>query len=70
MSTATGFDHGSAHPKIPAKMITHRRYTDPDYLESVAHELYGGSMRHDPTAAINALRTQARATTAPATSCN
>lgn len=58
VSTATGSIMVPAHPKILAKMITHRRYTDPDYLESVAHELYGGSMRHDPTAAINALRTQ------------
>ena len=48
----------AAHPKILAKMITHRRYTDPDYLESVAHEIYGGTMRHNPTAALTALRQQ------------
>lgn len=58
VSTATGAIMVPAHPKILAKMITHRRYTDPDYLESVAHELYGGSMRDDPSAAVNALRTQ------------
>ncbi len=56
VSTSTGTIMIPAHPKILAKMITHRRYTDPDYLESVAHELYGGSMRNDPTAAIRLLR--------------
>lgn len=57
VSTATGAIMVPAHPKILAKMVTHRRYTDPDYLESVAHELYGGSMRNDPSSAVNALRT-------------
>ncbi len=57
VSTATGAIMVPAHPRILAKMITHRRYTDPDYLESVAHELYGGSMRNDPSSAVNALRT-------------
>ena len=58
VSTATGSIMVPAHPKILAKMITHRRYTDPDYLESVAHEIYGGTMRHNPTAALTALRQQ------------
>jgi poly(3-hydroxyalkanoate) depolymerase len=56
VSTATGAIMIPAHPKILAKMITHRRYTDPDYLEEVAHELYGGTMRDDPAAALAALR--------------
>ena len=55
VSTATGSIMVPAHPKILAKMITHRRYTDPDYLESVAHEIYGGTMRHNPTAALTTL---------------
>ena len=55
-STATGAIMIPAHPKILAKMLTHRRYTDPDYLEEVAHELYGGTMRDDPAAALAALR--------------
>ncbi len=56
VSTATGALMVPAHPRILAKMITHRRYTDPDYLEEVAHELYGGTMRDDPAAALAALR--------------
>jgi poly(3-hydroxyalkanoate) depolymerase len=58
VSTATGALMVPAHPRVLAKMVTHRRYTDPSYLESVAHEIYGGSMRDDPTEAVNALRAQ------------
>lgn len=58
VSTATGALMVPAHPRVLAKMITHRRYTDPDYLETVAHELYGGSMRINPEDAVAALRAQ------------
>lgn len=58
VSTATGAIMVPAHPRVLAKMITHRRYTDPDYLETVAHTLYGGSMRTNPDDAVAALRAQ------------
>ncbi len=56
VSTATGAIMVPAKPNILAKMVTHRRYTDPSYLEEVAHELYGGTMRDDPAAALAALK--------------
>lgn len=60
VSTAAGAIMVPAHPKILAKIVTHKRYRDPDYLESVAAELYGGTMRHDPDIAANALRSTGR----------
>jgi pimeloyl-ACP methyl ester carboxylesterase len=46
-----------ARPSVLARMATPRRYTDRDYLTSVAGDLYGGTARTDParvTAAMNA----------------
>lgn len=60
VSTATGSIMVPAHPRVLSKMVTHRRYTDPEYLESIAHEIYGGSMRENPADAIAALRTHGR----------
>jgi poly(3-hydroxyalkanoate) depolymerase len=57
VSTATGMIMVPARPAVLARMVTPRRYTDPDYLASVAGDLYGGSARTDPdrvTAAMNA----------------
>jgi poly(3-hydroxyalkanoate) depolymerase len=57
VSTATGMIMVPAAPSVLARMATPRRYTNPDYLASVAGELYGGSARTDPalvTAAMNA----------------
>jgi poly(3-hydroxyalkanoate) depolymerase len=57
VSTATGMIMVPARPSVLARMATPRRYTDRDYLASVAGDLYGGSARSDPrrvTAAMNA----------------
>jgi pimeloyl-ACP methyl ester carboxylesterase len=34
-----------AHPRVLAKMITPRRFSDPDYAAAIAGELYGGTVR-------------------------
>jgi poly(3-hydroxyalkanoate) depolymerase len=47
-STATGALMVPANPFVLRKMITPRRYRDPDYATSVAAELYGGRMRREP----------------------
>jgi poly(3-hydroxyalkanoate) depolymerase len=57
VSTATGMIMVPARPSVLARMATPRRYTDRDYLASVAGDLYGGSARTDPagvTTAMNA----------------
>jgi poly(3-hydroxyalkanoate) depolymerase len=57
VSTATGALMVPARPSVLAKMITPRRYTNREYLEHVAGNLYGGSARTDPagvTATMNA----------------
>jgi poly(3-hydroxyalkanoate) depolymerase len=57
VSTATGMIMVPARPSVLARMVTPRRYTDREYLASVAGDLYGGSARTDPgrvTAAMNA----------------
>ena len=48
MSTATGSLMVPANPLVLAKMVTPRRYRDPDYATSIAAQLYGGRMRRRP----------------------
>jgi poly(3-hydroxyalkanoate) depolymerase len=48
VSTATGMVMVPARPRILTKMITPRRYRDPDYAASIAAELYGGALRREP----------------------
>jgi poly(3-hydroxyalkanoate) depolymerase len=45
VSTGTGALMVPAHPRILTKMITPRRFSDPDYAASIAGELYGGTVR-------------------------
>src|ERR1700742_228820 len=45
VATGTGALMVPAHPRILAKMVTPRRFSDPDYAASIAGELYGGSVR-------------------------
>jgi poly(3-hydroxyalkanoate) depolymerase len=45
VATGTGAIMVPAHPRILAKMITPRRFSDPDYAASIAGELYGGTVR-------------------------
>ena len=49
VSTATGSLMVPAPFRVLRKMVTPRRYRDPDYAMQVAAELYGGSLRDDPT---------------------
>jgi len=45
VATATGVLMGPARPRVLAKMLTPRRFSDPDYAASIAGELYGGTVR-------------------------
>ncbi|MDT5140190.1 MAG: hypothetical protein QOD58_4452 [Mycobacterium sp.] len=45
VATGTGALMVPAHPRVLAKMITPRRFSDPDYAASIAGELYGGTVR-------------------------
>ncbi len=51
VSTATGSLMVPANPRALRKMVTPRRYRDPDYAISVAAELYGGRLRDEPALA-------------------
>lgn len=48
VATGTGSLMVPAHPRVLAKMVTPRRHRDPAYAESIAADIYGGSMRTDP----------------------
>jgi poly(3-hydroxyalkanoate) depolymerase len=48
VSTATGALMVPARPAVLARMVTPRRYLDPDYLERAAPHLYGGTARTEP----------------------
>jgi poly(3-hydroxyalkanoate) depolymerase len=45
VATGTGAVMVPARPRILAKMLTPRRFSDPDYAASIAGELYGGTVR-------------------------
>ena len=45
VATGTGAMMVPAHPRILAKMVTPRRFSDPDYAATIAGELYGGTVR-------------------------
>jgi poly(3-hydroxyalkanoate) depolymerase len=45
VATGTGALMVPAHPRILAKMVTPRRFSDPDYAATIAGELYGGTVR-------------------------
>lgn len=48
VATATGSLMVPASPLVLRKMVTPKRYRDPDYAVQVAAELYGGHMRNRP----------------------
>jgi pimeloyl-ACP methyl ester carboxylesterase len=48
-ATAPGFTMVPASPSVLWKMATPRRYTDRDYMNRVAADIYGGAFRHDPS---------------------
>src|SRR6201996_803511 len=45
VATGTGAVMVPAHPRVLAKMVTPRRFSDPDYPAAIAGELYGGTVR-------------------------
>jgi poly(3-hydroxyalkanoate) depolymerase len=60
VSTATGSLMVPAHPRLLAKMVTPRRYRDPDFAVSIAAGLYGGRLRDEPKLAQRLLHEQSR----------
>ena len=60
VSTATGYLMVPAHPRVLAKMVTPRRYRDPDFAVSIAANLYGGRLRTQPQLAGRILHEQSR----------
>jgi len=48
-------------PSVLAKLVSPRRYVDPDFLHAFGGEIYGGAFRSDP----DLLRRHARALWAP-----
>jgi poly(3-hydroxyalkanoate) depolymerase len=60
VSTGTGFLMVPAHPRVLGKMLTPRRYRDPDFAVSIAATLYGGQLRTQPELAKPLLHAQSR----------
>ncbi|WP_210338528.1 poly(3-hydroxyalkanoate) depolymerase [Bradyrhizobium commune] len=48
-ATAPGFTMVPASPAVLWKMATPRRYTDKDYMNRIAADIYGGAFRQDPS---------------------
>ena len=48
-ATAPGVTMVPASPSVLWKMATPRRYTDNDYMNKIAADLYGGAFRNDPS---------------------
>jgi poly(3-hydroxyalkanoate) depolymerase len=48
VSTGTGTLMVPGDPQLLPKLVTPRRFLDPEYAASIAGELYGGSSREDP----------------------
>jgi pimeloyl-ACP methyl ester carboxylesterase len=48
-ATATGSLMVPARPRTLAKMLTPRRHRDPEYARAIAGEIYGGTMRTEPS---------------------
>jgi poly(3-hydroxyalkanoate) depolymerase len=55
VSTATGSLMVPAHPRVLRRMVTPRRYRDPEYIRSIAADLYGGRLRDQPVLAAELL---------------
>lgn len=49
VSTGTGAIMVPGRPRVLAKMVTPRRFLDHHYAAAIAAELYGGSVRDDPS---------------------
>jgi poly(3-hydroxyalkanoate) depolymerase len=60
VSTATGAIMVPARPAVLIRMITPRRYLDPEHMQRVAPSLYGGSARDDPDWVAAMMHAQSR----------
>jgi poly(3-hydroxyalkanoate) depolymerase len=60
VSTATGSLMVPASPLVLRKMLTTRRYRDPNYARSIAAQLYGGRLRDEPELARTLLHEHSR----------
>jgi poly(3-hydroxyalkanoate) depolymerase len=49
VSTGTGTLMVPGDPRLLPKLLTPRRFVDPEYAATIAGELYGGSSREDPS---------------------
>ncbi|HEX9355266.1 MAG TPA: poly(3-hydroxyalkanoate) depolymerase [Streptosporangiaceae bacterium] len=49
VATGTGALMIPGHPRVLRHMLTPRRHRDPGYAASIAGEIYGGSLRGDPS---------------------
>jgi poly(3-hydroxyalkanoate) depolymerase len=49
VSTGTGAIMVPGRPAVLAKMVTPRRFLDHDYAASIAGDIYGGTVRDDPS---------------------
>jgi len=61
VSTATGVLMVPAHPRVLAKMVTPRRFRDPEYAADIAAAIYGGTARTDPEPVAELFYRQAHA---------
>ncbi len=59
VATGTGALMIPGHPRVLRHMLTPRRHRDPGYAASIAGEIYGGSLRGDPSRASELLRPEA-----------
>jgi poly(3-hydroxyalkanoate) depolymerase len=59
-ATGTGSLMVPANPRVLARMLTPRRHRDPEYVRSIAGEIYGGTMRSDPERAAEVLHSASR----------
>jgi poly(3-hydroxyalkanoate) depolymerase len=61
VATGTGAVMIPGHPRVLAKMLTPKRFTDPDYASAVAGDLYGGAARRGGDDVARVFRKQAHA---------
>ncbi|MFC9833815.1 alpha/beta fold hydrolase [Rhodococcus sp. NPDC127530] len=61
VATGTGALMIPGHPRVLAKMLTPRRFTDPGYAAAIAGDLYGGTARRGTDAVARAFRKQKQA---------
>ncbi|MDH6197836.1 poly(3-hydroxyalkanoate) depolymerase [Mycobacterium frederiksbergense] len=61
VATGTGVLMVPAHPRVLARMLTPRRFTDPGYAATIAGDLYGGTVRTHPQDVARIFDTQLHA---------